>query len=614
VSARARLASLWLSQSARVLADWCLRLFAVREGAVALRGGTGTAWYLATALFIAPFLLLSPLNGCVSNALPRRAVLVASAGLALVFVAAFSLFAGPWLVCLALVGLAAAVYSPARSAVLPAAAHDARLPLPRVSGLLELGAAAAILGGVALGQGLPLRGPSAELVLLGLGALCLLTALPAAFPTDVPRPEPPGAALRGFFRDAGRIVREREALAPLLGLSALQALVTAGSGALIAEALGTRKDVLTAVALVGAGAAAGCARAAAQGHPRRSLGQVPWGAVGLVGALLAALALVGPGADVPLVPCVLLGLTSGLVNVPLRAAYLEAVPEDARGNAVGVLNAALYLAIAALAGALAGLAELGWLATPLSQLALVSVLAALAAAAAWWLWPQQALEAVFELLLWPMYNIRARGPGAGLVPRRGPVLLVANHTSYFDPFWLGKVVPRRLIPMMTSVFYDRPILRWLMPRLRVIRVQVGKFRREAPELREAVDALKRGECVLIFPEAILRRSEEQALRPFGQGAWHILREVPHAAMVACWVEGGWGSWASYRNGRPFKNKRPDVRRRIDIALAEPQCLPAEVLADQRVTRAYLMRACLECRAHLGLPVPQPGDGEEAADS
>jgi hypothetical protein len=76
------------------------------------------------------------------------------------------------------------------------------------------------------------------------------------------------------------------------------------------------------------------------------------------------------------------------------------------------------------------------------------------------------------------------------------------------------------------------------------------------------------------------------------------------------LAGGWGSYASYKDGPPFVNKSLDRGRRIDIAIAEPAVVPPEVLADQRQTRTYLMRACLACRKHLGLAVPAEIEAEE----
>jgi 1-acyl-sn-glycerol-3-phosphate acyltransferase len=188
----------------------------------------------------------------------------------------------------------------------------------------------------------------------------------------------------------------------------------------------------------------------------------------------------------------------------------------------------------------------------------------------------------------------------------GPLLIIANHVSYLDPLLLGKNVPRRMTPMMLSVFYDMPIIHWIMVHIiQAIRVPEARMRREAPELNEAIAVLRAGGCVLIFPEAILRRTEEVILRPFGQGIWRILQEVPNTPVVACWIEGGWGSYYSYRNGPPMKNKPKDWWRRIEVVFAEPEVLSPEMLADREGTRNYLRQKVLECRQHLGVPTGSP---------
>src|SRR5207244_9486788 len=110
---------------------------------------------------------------------------------------------------------------------------------------------------------------------------------------------------------------------------------------------------------------------------------------------------------------------------------------------------------------------------------------------------------------------------------------------------------------------DLPGVRWLMEKVvRAIRVPQERFRREAPELQEAIAELKRGGCVLIFPEGFLRRKEEKLLKLFGQGVWRILKEVPNTPVVVFWIEGGWGSYTSYKDGPPMKNKKMDFHRRI----------------------------------------------------
>jgi 1-acyl-sn-glycerol-3-phosphate acyltransferase len=624
LGARIRLGSLWVSQSARVLADWCLRVTAFLQAAASSQGD---AWHVATAVFIAPFVVLAPLNGCISNGLPRRGVLTGSAAFTLLVVALFAAMQGPWMICLGVVALGSAIYSPARYAMLPAVAVDARLPLPRVNGWIEMGGAAAIVGGVALGwavsdsPGAPLAG-RVVLVLLALNLLSLLTAWPTSFPSDARQPESPGRAITGFFRDAVRIGREPAARGSLLGLASFQAIVTAGAGAIVQRSLdrGLSEGMLHVLGLMSVGAGLGCLTAGAQGHPRRSLGLVPLGATGLLLAL-AWVILANPlapnlsyngleGGLLSLLPCFVLGFMGGLVNVPLRAAYQAAVPPDARGNGMSVMNTAIYVLTIAVALVLIALHESGLLRTPAAQLTLLAGLAGVGALAGWRLLFPQAIEQLLEILLTPMYRVRARGPGFERIPRQGPLLIVANHASYLDPFWLCKIMPRKVTPMMTSAFYDLPFIRWSMIHLvGAIRVPEASFRREAPELRDAVAVLRRGGCVLLFPEGRLRRSEAQPLRMFGQGVWRILQELPQTPVLVCWIEGGWGSFTSYFHGPPLRGKRLDWWRRIDIAVEEPRPIDPAILADQHATRQYLMRTCLATRRYLGLPTLTGEEGK-----
>jgi 1-acyl-sn-glycerol-3-phosphate acyltransferase len=599
--ARLRLSSLWVSQTTRVLADWCLGMAAF---AGLLSAGAEYGWLLTTAVFITPFIILAPLSGILTNCLPRQRVLVGSAAFTLVVVMLFAALHMPWHVCLAVVALGSAVYSAAQNAVLPGAAIDARLPLPRVNPWIEMGGAAAIGLGALLGVATPSADPA--VVLLGLNALCLVTSLPAAFVSDVIRPEPPLPAIVDFFRDCRRILRATESRSSLIGLAAFQALATAGAGVMLALALGSEgseaRDLLTPMLSIAGGAALGCSAAALHGHPRRCLGLVPIGATGLLLTLTWA-SILGGG---PWLLSLLLGFMGALVIVPLRSRYLAELPADARGNGTAFMNTAVYAATTGLALTLVGLVAAGPLASPATQFATLSVLCGAATVVAWYALYGLAMEVVVEIGLLPFYRVRAHGPGAGRLPARGPLLIVSNHSAYLDPFWISKVAPRQVRPMMTSAFYDLPGIRWLSFHVaRAIRVPTGTFRREAPELQEAIAALRAGECVVIFPEGMLRRSEDVLLRPFGRGVWHILQSLPDTPVSLCWIEGSWGSYFSYKGGPPGKNKQRDRGRPIDVAFSEPRPLDPSILANQQATRTWLRRAVLESRGHLGLPVGEP---------
>ena len=229
------------------------------------------------------------------------------------------------------------------------------------------------------------------------------------------------------------------------------------------------------------------------------------------------------------------------------------------------------------------------------------VVASVAALGAWLTLFRPALELTAEIVLWPVYRITRKGPGYAAMPARGPYLVIANHAAWLDPLFLEKVVQAPTVPMMTSKFYDLPVISFLMRRvIGTIRVPDSAYRREAPELKDAVRALDRGEALIVFPEGFLRRKEEVPLRRFGRGVWQILRDRPDTQIFACWIEGNWGSYTSFKGGPPTKKKRPDFWRRIRIGMRGPFRLDAATLADHMATRTALMREVANAREPLGL--------------
>ncbi|MBV9124634.1 MAG: hypothetical protein JO112_14855, partial [Planctomycetes bacterium] len=138
--ARWWLVSLWVSQTARVLADSCLGMFVVVEVARWGQGQHHAAWHLVSFFFILPFVLLAPINGAIGNGWPKRWVLAASSFFCLAVAGFFGTVAGlegnswGWWTMIGLTALGGAIYSPTRYALYPAAARDAHLPLSRING------------------------------------------------------------------------------------------------------------------------------------------------------------------------------------------------------------------------------------------------------------------------------------------------------------------------------------------------------------------------------------------------------------------------------------------------------------------------------------------------
>jgi 1-acyl-sn-glycerol-3-phosphate acyltransferase len=374
---------------------------------------------------------------------------------------------------------------------------------------------------------------------------------------------------------------------PLLQLAAELATVLTFWGVLAAEgALVAWLVALAVGALIGL----------AFWHPYRANGFVPYGLTLAFGGVLAAW-LWGWCAVTGGVAGAGFGLTlGGLLNARVRGRAARVSP--------------LWPAASVVLGAAIGLAPLvsgaGW--EVIGGWYTLAALIALGPAVvfAWTRLFRPATEVAAEPLLWVMYAVRGTGPGFAAVPPTGPCLVIANHACWFDPLFLAKVFPRRVTPMMTARFFDLPVIGWLVRRFGVIRVPESGRKSGVPgEIQEAIAALDRGECVMIFPESFLRRIEARPLRRFARGVWQILGARPDTSVFACWIEGAWGSYVSYANGPPTKNKKPDFRRPIRIAVTGPVPIPADVLTEHLRTRVFLMNEVAAARKLLGLPELPP---------
>ncbi|MBI3823603.1 MAG: MFS transporter, partial [Planctomycetes bacterium] len=439
---RWKLVSLWFSQTARVTADNALRFFVCLDFATG-DAQKNSAWYLVNVIFTLPAILLAPFNGAICNSLPKSLVLHATALYGFAVMGSFLLLNDYWIACWSLIAVGSAIYGPTRYAMLPAAAVDTRWPLTRINAFIEMGTFSAILGGLILIVGTDLGTTFAAVaVIAALNGVAWLTAAPVAFPSDLRRDEPAWAAVRDFFVDFKRIWNIREARISLIGLSGKRGLVIGMSGAMIAILF--RNEVMNLEVIahitcwVAGGVAVGSLLAGLQKHPRRVLGLVPIGGLGFtLGLMYAADTMVAAVADsqINVWFCAVVGMAAGLINVPLASTYQAAVPDDARGNAMAVRNMMDYVCFAVVGATLGILGRYAGFDGTM-QLWLVSAIAGVATLAAWWIFRREVWEQVIEFVFAIMYRFRAAGPGLDKFPIKGPVIVVANHSSWIDPIWL----------------------------------------------------------------------------------------------------------------------------------------------------------------------------------
>lgn len=124
--------------------------------------------------------------------------------------------------------------------------------------------------------------------------------------------------------------------------------------------------------------------------------------------------------------------------------------------------------------------------------------------------------------------------GAELIPADGPVLLVANHESYWDPIALAAAArDRRQIRALAkhTIWKVRPIGA-LMNGMGHIPIKRGVGDAEAMET--AVRELRAGACIGIFPEGTRSLGRDLRAR---SGAGRLAEAVPEAVVVCARVRG-----------------------------------------------------------------------------
>ena len=143
---------------------------------------------------------------------------------------------------------------------------------------------------------------------------------------------------------------------------------------------------------------------------------------------------------------------------------------------------------------------------------------------------------------------RLEGRGTAHVPAKGPVLLVANHSSFLDPPLVGGVTPRQLSFMAKAELFRVPLFGGLIRRLNARPVR--REGADASALRTALRILQDGGVLLMFPEGT--RGDEGTLREPKPGA-AMLAVLSGAAVVPVFIHGSGRAWPRGRSlPRPAK--------------------------------------------------------------
>jgi acyl-[acyl-carrier-protein]-phospholipid O-acyltransferase/long-chain-fatty-acid--[acyl-carrier-protein] ligase len=269
----------------------------------------------------------------------------------------------------------------------------------------------------------------------------------------------------------------------------------------------------------------------------------------------------------------LLAFSSAVFLAPLNAWMQDHYPAEKRGELQAAVNLqdclAGIIAVLVIAGFEAATSALGI--APLAGFRIQMIFVAITCLAVTILiirmLPADFIRVIGVAMIRSFYHVRASHPER--VPAHGGVLLLPNHVTYADAFFISAASPRPVRFVMDEAFTANPAIRVFTAIFATVNI-----RREQPldAIREVIRALKNGDVVCMFPEGQITRTG--TLCTLQRGFELIARKAGHP-LIPVWADGSWGSVFSFERNRFFRKRPRRYGHGITIAFGQ-QMIPQDV--------------------------------------
>jgi putative phosphoserine phosphatase/1-acylglycerol-3-phosphate O-acyltransferase len=188
--------------------------------------------------------------------------------------------------------------------------------------------------------------------------------------------------------------------------------------------------------------------------------------------------------------------------------------------------------------------------------------------------------------------------GVQLIPRKGPVIIAANHRSYLDPVILAFAASRqgrKLRYLGKKEVFDAPVLGQFAKLLGQIRVDRGSG--DGTALQQAIEALNAGEAIGIFPQGTIPRGEAffdpDLHGKSGVARLAVATDAP-VVPVAMWDnEKIWPRSSRLPNVMEMVTRRP-----VHVKVGEPMQLKLPAGADESVAYRELTQQVMDAISAL----------------
>ncbi len=167
--------------------------------------------------------------------------------------------------------------------------------------------------------------------------------------------------------------------------------------------------------------------------------------------------------------------------------------------------------------------------------------------------------------------------GLNNIPSTGGVLLLGNHASFLDWAMIQIASPRPIRFVMERSIYEKPYLKWILAKFKIIPISSRGSKRSIETIKEALNA---GDVVALFPEGYMSRNGQ--IGAFRSGFERAVSDTS-AVIVPFYLRGMWGTKSSYATKQYKINSRLRMR---SIGVSFGEAMPATSTAaqvKQRVT-------------------------------
>jgi 1-acyl-sn-glycerol-3-phosphate acyltransferase len=178
---------------------------------------------------------------------------------------------------------------------------------------------------------------------------------------------------------------------------------------------------------------------------------------------------------------------------------------------------------------------------------------------------------VYEFFYWTFFFIyvigfRLRAYGLRNIPRRGAVLIIANHQSYLDPVGIGLGYRRHVYYLARKSLFRNSFAGWWLRTVQCVPIDQEGVGKEG--IRNILARLTAGKSVMVFPEG--NRTDDGEFHELRPGIGLLVSRDPAPILPAA-IVGAYETWSRHQKVPHFSPLFfPISQRSLTVVYGKPR--------------------------------------------